>query len=74
MPGESTTANRTVLHSALRERRMDAGWSQGDLAQRVHVSRQTINAIETARYEPSLSLALKLAALFGCSVEDLFWL
>ena len=51
---------------------MDRGWSQGELAERVGVSRQTINAVETGRYEPSLGLALQLARLFGCPVEQLF--
>lgn len=51
---------------------MDRGWSQGELAERVGVSRQTINAVETGRYEPSLGLALQLARLFGCAVEQLF--
>lgn len=62
------------VQSALRERRTDAGWSQGELAKLAGVSRQTINAIETGKYEPSLSLALRLAKLFGCGVEELFWL
>jgi len=47
-------------------------WTQADLARHVGVSRQTINSIETGRFEPSLSLALKLAALFGVRVEDIF--
>lgn len=48
------------------------GWSQGDLAAAAGVSRQTINAIENGRFLPSLPLALKLARLFGTSVEELF--
>jgi len=48
------------------------GLSQGDLAEAVGVSRQTINAIERERYDPSLELAFKLAAQFNCAVEDLF--
>jgi putative transcriptional regulator len=60
--------------NGLREERTAREWSQGDLAQRVRVSRQTINAVETGKYEPSLSLALKLAQLFECRVEELFWL
>lgn len=56
----------------VREYRADRGWSQGDLADRAAVSRQTINAIETGRYEPSLSLALTLAKLFKVRVEELF--
>ena len=58
----------------MRERRAARGWTQGELAERVGVSRQTINAIEVGRYEPSLSLALQLAKLFRCPVEALFTL
>jgi len=46
--------------------------TQGELADRVGVSRQTINSIETGRYDPSLELAFKLAHEFGCDIEDLF--
>jgi putative transcriptional regulator len=48
------------------------GWTQAELAQRVGVSRQTINSIETGRFEPSLTLALKLARLFELPVESIF--
>ena len=54
---------------AVREAR---GWSQGELARRLGVSRQTINAVETDKYDPSLPLALRMAKLFGLSVPDLF--
>lgn len=54
---------------AVREAR---GWSQGELARRLGVSRQTINAVETDKYDPSLPLALRMAKLFGLSVSDLF--
>lgn len=53
----------------LREAR---GWSQGELADRLGVSRQTINAVETEKYDPSLPLALKIARLFGQPVEKIF--
>ncbi len=56
----------------VRELRSDAGWSQAELAERLGVSRQTVNAIETGRYEPSLSLALRVAKLFGRPVEQVF--
>lgn len=56
----------------IREVRAERGWSQGELAGRLAVSRQTINAIETGRYEPSLALALKMARLFEAAVEQLF--
>lgn len=54
---------------ALREER---GWRQVDLADRLGVSRQTINAIEVGKYDPSLPLAFALAALFKCRIEDIF--
>jgi putative transcriptional regulator len=47
-------------------------WSQGELAERLGVSRQTINAIETEKYDPSLPLAFKIARLFGRKIEDVF--
>lgn len=56
----------------LREFRTAQGWSQAELAARLEVSRQTVNAIETGRYEPSLSLALRIAALFRTPVEQMF--
>lgn len=61
------------MKSRVREVRMGKGWSQGELAERLAVSRQTINAIETEKYDPSLPLALKMARLFGRPVEELFW-
>jgi putative transcriptional regulator len=54
--------------------RTDRRWTQADLASRVGVSRQTINSIETGRFEPSLGLALKLALLFEHPVEGIFTL
>lgn len=60
------------MKNELRVLRATRGWSQGDLADRAGVSRQTINAIETERYEPSLGLALQLARLFGKPVEEIF--
>lgn len=56
----------------LRTLRQSRGWSQGRLAQEMGVSRQTINAIETGRFDPSLPLALRLARLFGRAVEEVF--
>ena len=53
----------------LRERR---GWSQGQLAEELDVSRQTINAIETGKYDPSLPLAFAIARCFGHRIEDVF--
>ena len=56
----------------LKELRATRGWSQGDLAAAIGVSRQTVNAIETSRYDPSLPLAFSIAKLFGCAIEDVF--
>jgi putative transcriptional regulator len=54
--------------------RAERDWSQAELAERLEVSRQTINAIETQRYDPSLPLALRVARLFGQPVEGIFFL
>lgn len=51
---------------------MDCGWSQGELAARLGVSRQTINAVETDKYDPSLPLALRMAKLFDAPVDTIF--
>lgn len=56
----------------LRVWRATFNWSQADLADRLQVSRQTINAIETGKYDPSLPLAFKIARLFGKKIEDIF--
>ncbi|WP_116090266.1 helix-turn-helix transcriptional regulator [Sphingomonas crusticola] len=56
----------------LRVLRAEQGWSQADLAHRLAVSRQSVNAIETGRYDPSLPLAFKIAELFGLAVENVF--
>lgn len=58
--------------SRVRELREASGWSQGQLAERLDVSRQTVNAIETGKYDPSLPLAFAIAALFGKRIEDVF--
>lgn len=60
------------MRNNLRIQRGAREWSQAELAQRVGVSRQTINAIETGKYDPSLPLAFALARLFGLRIEDLF--
>ncbi len=52
--------------------RAEREWSQAELAERLHVSRQTINAIETGKYDPSLSLAFNIAKLFDMSIETVF--
>jgi putative transcriptional regulator len=60
------------MTNRLRELRGERGWSQADLAERLKVSRQTVNAVETERYEPSLSLAFKIARLFEQQIEAIF--
>ena len=60
------------MKNILRELRAERGWSQGDLADRLDVSRQTINAIETGRYDPSLPLAFRIDRLFGQPIEAIF--
>ena len=60
------------MTNRLRTLRAERGWSQADLAERLGVSRQTVNAVETERYEPSLSLAFKIARLFGQRIEAIF--
>ncbi|HJR61368.1 MAG TPA: helix-turn-helix transcriptional regulator [Vicinamibacterales bacterium] len=60
------------MKSRLRVLRAEREWTQGDLAERLEVSRQTVNAIETEKYEPSLSLAFKIARLFRMRIEDVF--
>lgn len=52
--------------------RAERNWSQADLAERLAVSRQTVNAIETEKYDPSLPLAFKIADLFALRIEDIF--
>jgi putative transcriptional regulator len=65
-------ASTRGMTNRLRELRAAKAWSQGELAQRLGVSRQTINAIETGKYDPSLPLAFSIARLFGRSIEEIF--
>ena len=60
------------MENRLKDLREAAGWSQGELARRLGVSRQTINAVETDKYDPSLPLALRLARLCGVAVPEIF--
>ncbi len=60
------------MKNQLRELRTQHGWSQVELAERLHVSRQTVNAIENERYDPSLPLAFDIAKLFGMPIETIF--
>ena len=60
------------MRNRLKDNREGRGWSQGELARRLGVSRQTINAVETDKYDPSLPLALRMAKLFAVPVTELF--
>jgi putative transcriptional regulator len=60
------------VKNRLRELRAGKGWSQADLAEKLGVSRQTVNAIETEKYDPSLPLAFKTARLFKLRIEEIF--
>ncbi len=60
------------MKNRLKVLRAEKNWSQADLADKLNVSRQTINAIETEKYDPSLPLAFKIALLFKLKIEDIF--
>ncbi len=60
------------MNNLLPQLRDEQGWSQGELAQRLGVSRQTVNALEKGRYDPSLPLAFKIARLFKRPIEQIF--
>lgn len=60
------------MKNRLKVLRAERDWSQADLAERLDVSRQTINALETGKYDPSLPLAFKIARLFGLPIETIF--
>ena len=61
-----------LMENRLRILRAERNWSQQDLADRLEVSRQSVNAIETGRYDPSLPLAFRIAELFDRTIEDVF--
>ena len=61
------------MNNRLRELRDVKGWSQGELAERLDVSRQTVNALETGKYDPSLPLAFRIAAVFDARIESIFF-
>ena len=63
---------KVLMKNQLKVLRAQRDWSQADLADRLEVSRQTVNAIETGKYDPSLSLAFKIARLFGLTIEQVF--
>ena len=60
------------MNNRVKHFREAQGWSQGELARRLGVSRQTVNAVETDKYDPSLPLALRMAKLFAVNVPELF--
>jgi putative transcriptional regulator len=60
------------MKNRLKVLRAEQDWSQADLAEKLNVSRQTVNAIETGKYDPSLPLAFKIADLFGMKIEEIF--
>ena len=60
------------MNNRLKVLRAERDWTQGDLAEQLDISRQSINAIETGRYDPSLPLAFKIADLFGLVIEEIF--
>ena len=68
----SRLADTPVMKNRLRVLRAEREWSQAVLAERLGVSRQTVNAIETGKYDPSLPLAFAIARLFECRIEDVF--
>lgn len=65
-------AGAVVVRNRLKVLRAERDWSQGDLAERLEVSRQSVNAIETGKYDPSLPLAFRIADLFGLPIEAIF--
>ena len=60
------------MNNRLRDLREGQAWSQGELAEHLEVSRQTVNALETGKYDPSLPLAFRIARLFGQAIESIF--
>ena len=60
------------MRNVLAALRAERGWSQGDLAEQLDVSRQTVNALERGKYDPSLPLAFRIARLFGRRIEEVF--
>ena len=61
-----------IMKNQLKVLRSEQGWSQAALGEKLNISRQSVNAIETGRYAPSLPLAFKIARLFGLNIEEIF--
>lgn len=70
--GQHLCAAALQVRNRLKVLRAERNWSQADLAERLDVSRQSVNAIETGKYDPSLPLAFKIAAVFGLPIEQIF--
>lgn len=70
--GQGPGLGEVLVKNKVREFRLEHKWSQAELAERLKVSRQTVNAIETDRYDPSLPLAFRIARLFKKRIEELF--
>ena len=68
----SSNARVAAMNNRLKVLRAERGWSQGDLADKLDVSRQSVNAIETGKYDPSLPLAFRIAELFELGIEEIF--
>ena len=60
------------MRNRMRDMRAERGWSQAELAGRIDVSRQAVNAIETGKHDPSLTLAFRIARVFGTTIEEIF--
>ncbi|MFS0577235.1 helix-turn-helix transcriptional regulator [Sporosarcina sp. 179-K 3D1 HS] len=60
------------MNNLIKDKRMEKGWTQDELAEKLNVSRQTIISLEKGRYNPSLTLAFKIAKVFQSSIEDIF--
>jgi putative transcriptional regulator len=65
-------AGEELMKNRLKVLRAERNWSQADLAEKLDVSRQSVNAIETGKYDPSLPLAFRIARLFECTIEAVF--
>ena len=72
MTSPSQVCFTSIVKNRLRDLRAQRGWTQADLAERLRVSRQTVNAIEVGKYDPSLPLAFKIAKVFGKRIEQIF--
>lgn len=68
----SSSDDNTAMKNRLRVLRAEREWSQAELAERLGVSRQTVHAVETGKYDPSLPLAFAMARLFALAIEDVF--